>query len=135
MMYQFDTILQQRPTGLRGILGFGSPGSAIYVKSFAAPPSVGDLQAIKRAVEDVSLASGVPPTRVIAVWKAGADAKLADDAYEFVTRDVVQVTLFGKVFECSLQSIEENPDGTYDFIPYIPETIAGPTAPSVPRPA
>ena len=34
----------------------------------------------------------------------------------------MRVTLFGKVYECSLQSIEENADGTYDFIPFIPET-------------
>jgi len=122
MMYKFDAYLRRSPTGLRGLLGFGSPGSAIFVKSFTAPPSRGDFEAIKRAVEDISLATGTPPGRVIAVWRAEGDAKLSDEAYEFVTKDVVRVTLFGKVYECSLQSIEENADGTYDFIPFIPET-------------
>ena len=59
---------------------------------------------------------------MIAVWRADGDAKLTDEAYEFVTKEVVRVTLFGAEHTCSLQSIEENPDGTYDFIPFIPET-------------
>lgn len=134
MMYQFDAYVQAPPTGLRGFLGFGSPGSTIFVKSFGAPPSLTDFQAIKRAIEDVSMATGVPPARVIAVWKAGADAKLSDEAYEFVTKEVVRVSLLGKVHECSLQSIEENPDGTYDFIPFIPEAMPGASALGVARP-
>jgi hypothetical protein len=134
MMYQFDVVVRRPRTGLRGFLGFGSPGSAIFVKSFGAPPSLSDFQAIKRAVEDVSLASGVPPARAIAVWRAEGDAKLPDDAYEFLTGEVVRVTLFGKVYECSMQSIEENPDGTYDFIPFIPET-GGNSLPRTPAPA
>jgi hypothetical protein len=124
MMYRFDALVKRPPTGLRGLLGFGSPGSAIYVKSFTAPPSLSDLQAIKRAVEDISLATRIPPVRVIAVWRADGEAKLSDEAYEFLTREVVRVTLFGVEHTCSLQSIEENPDGTYDFIPFIPEIAA-----------
>ncbi len=124
MMYRFDVLVRRAPTSLRGLLGFGSPGSAIYVKSFTAPPSLGDLRAIQRAVEDISLATRIPPVRVIAVWRADGDAKLSDDAYEFLTREVVRVTLFGVEHTCSLQSIEENPDGTYDFIPFIPEIAA-----------
>ena len=124
MMYRFDVVVQRAPTGLRGLLGFGSPGSAIYVKSFTAPPNLSDLQAIKRAVEDISIGTRVPPWRVIAVWKADGDAKLSDEAYEYVTKEVVRVTFFGVEHTCSLQSIEENPDGTYDFIPFIPEIAA-----------
>ena len=131
MMYQFDVLVRRAPTGLRGFLGFGSPGYAIFVKSFRAPPSVSDLQAIKRAVEDVSMASRTPPVRVIAVWRATEGAKLSDSAYDFVTKEVVRVTILGKVHECSLQSIEENEDGTYDFIPFIPEMTA-PTLPGTP---
>ena len=135
MMYQFDAYLQAPATGLRGFLGFGSPGSAIFVKAFAAPPSATDFRSIQRAIEDISSATGVPPARVIAVWKAGGDAKLSDEAYDFVTKEVVHVTLLGKVYECSLQSIEENPDGTYDFIPYIPEAAPQAGVSGVARPA
>jgi len=124
MMYRFDVVVRRAPTALRGLLGFGSPGTAIYVKSFTAPPSLSDLQAIKRAVEDISIGTRIPPVRVIAVWRADGDVKLSDEAYDFVTKEVVQVTLFGVEHTCSLQSIEENADGTYDFIPFIPE-IAG----------
>ena len=52
-----------------------------------------------------------------------------------MTKEVVHVTLLGKVYECSLQSIEENPDGTYDFIPYIPEAAPQAGVSGVARPA
>ncbi len=128
MMYQFDAYLQRRPAGLGGLLGFGSPGFAVFVKSFPGPPSAADLQAIKRAVEDVSAATTVPPARVIAVWRAEGEARLSDEAYEFVTKEVVRTARFGTVFSCSLESISETADGTYDFIPYVTE-IAGAAAP------
>ncbi|HLE45907.1 MAG TPA: hypothetical protein VI915_02815 [Thermoplasmata archaeon] len=127
MMYQFDAYLQHRPAGLGGLLGFGSPGFAVFVKSFAAPPTATDLQAIKRAVEDISAATSVPPARVIAVWRAEGDARLSDEAYELVTKEVVRTTRLGTVFSCSLESISETTDGTYDFIPYVTE-IAGAAA-------
>ena len=134
MMYQFDVLVRKASSGLRGFLGFGSPGYAIFVKSFRAPPTASDFQAIKRAVEDVSVARRIPPARVIAVWRAEGNEKLSDSAYDFLTKQVVRVTLYGKVHECSLQSIEENSDGTYDFIPFIPET-PGPSLPLIPAAA
>ena len=127
MMYQFDAYLQRRPAGLAGLLGFGSPGFSVFVKSFPGPPTATDLQAIKRAVEDISAATTVPPARVITVWRAEGDARLSDEAYELVTKEVVRTTRLGTVFSCSLESIAETPDGTYDFIPYVTE-IAGAAA-------
>ncbi len=127
MMYQFDACLLRRPSGLGGLLGFGSAGFAVFVKAFPGPPTAPDFQAIKRAVEDVCAATNVPPARVIAVWRAEGDVRLSDEAYEFVTKEVVRAVRFGTAFSCSLESIAETPDGTYDFIPYVTE-IAGASA-------
>ncbi len=119
--HALDAYVQKSPTGLRGWAGIGSPGFAIFVRAYPAPPALADLQALKRAVEDVTAVSGIPPSRVIALWRAEGDAHLSDDAYAFLTREVVHVAGLGRESACSLQSIAETGDGTYDFIPFIPE--------------
>jgi hypothetical protein len=124
MAYPFDAYVQKRSTGMRGWSGFGSPGYSIFVKAFPSPPAAADLYWMKGAVEDISAATGIPPVRVIAVWRAEGDARLSDEAYEFLTREVVRVPRLGEDFACSLQSVAEGPDGTYDLIPYIPETMS-----------
>jgi hypothetical protein len=131
MVYPFDGYVQRSPTGLRGWSGFGSPGYAIFVKAYPAPPTATDLRVLKRAVEDVTAFSGVPPSRVIAVWRAEGDARLSDEAYDVVTKETVQVPRRGRIFSCSLQSIAETADGTYDFIPYIPEVGVAAMGPRV----
>ena len=119
--YPFDAYVQRSPTGLRGWANFGSPGFAVFIKAYAGPPALADLQALKRAVEDVTAASGIPPSRVIALWREDGDARLSDDAYSFLTKEVVHVAGLGREAACSLQSVAESGDGTYDFIPFIPE--------------
>ena len=130
MMYEFDAYVHRAPSPLWQLLGFGSPGFAVYVKSFPHPPTVTDLKSVRRAVEDVSAATKVPPSRVIALWREEGDAKLDDDAYSFVTQEVVATRRLGTTLSCSLQSIAETADGTYDFIPFIPELGSGYAAPA-----
>jgi len=91
---------------------------------------VTDLKSVRRAVEDVSASTKVPPARVIALWREEGDAKLDDDAYAFVTKEVVATKRLGTTLSCSLQSIAETADGTYDFIPFIPELGSGDAGPA-----
>ena len=121
MMYEFNAYLRKAPSGTWRVLGIGSPGFGLFVKAFPAPPKASDLQALKRAVEDICSATKIPPSRVVAVWRVEGDGRLPEDAYEFVTKEVVRFSRLGKEFTCSVQSIAETSDGTYDFIPFIPE--------------
>lgn len=121
MMYEFNAYLRKAPSGTWRVLGIGSPGFGLFVKAFPAPPKASDLQALKRAVEDICSATKIPPARVVAVWRVEGDGRLPEDAYEFVTKEVVRFSRLGKEFTCSVQSIAETSDGTYDFIPFIPE--------------
>ena len=122
MMYGFDAYMVRVPSGTWRPLGIGFPGYAVFVKAFPSPPTRKDLEAMKRGVEDVCSATRVPPARVIAVWRAEGEAHLQAEAYEFLTKEVVRISRFGKKFACSIQSVAETSDGTYDFIPFIPET-------------
>jgi hypothetical protein len=119
MMYQFEAFVGVRPSSLWQVLGSGVPGYSLFVKAFPHAPTVKDLEALKRAAEDVCAATKTPPSRVIAVWKAGANESLDPAAYGYVTSQVVTFAHRGATYHCSLEVIMESPDGTYDFIPVI----------------
>ena len=133
--YQLDAFLSW-PAGTLAPLGVWAAGSAVYVKAFEAPPTRADLEALRRAVEDISQATRLPPGRVISLWKSDGKAEIPDETYAFLTSEVVRVPMRGRTFACSLELVTEMPDGTYDFIPFlmdpVPPTPAG--APSA-RPA
>ena len=128
LTYAFDAVLRSAPSAFARVTGLGPAGFAVFVKAFEATPSLADLQALKRAVEDVSAATRVPPARVIALWRAKGDASVAADAYEFLTRETIVVRIRGSTYACSLELAREGDDGTYDFIPMVVE--AAPSAPT-----
>ena len=124
--YQFDAILMW-PSGTLAPFGVGPSGGSVFVKAFERAPVRADFESLRRAVEDVSLAMRLPPTRVVAVWKSdGTD--IPDDAYAFLTTETVKVALGGRVRACSIELATEMPDGTYDFIPLIVEPWTSPTS-------
>ncbi len=123
LLYSFEAYVLGKPSALWKPLGLGETGYAIFIKAFTEAPTVKDLEALKRAVEDVCLAGKVPPSRVIALWSAQEEQPLSDEAYEFLTTQVVTFRHGGQEFNCSLELITESPDGTYDFIPYITEAL------------
>lgn len=123
LLYQFDAVVRGAPSPLWRPFGLGESGYAIYVKAFDGSPSVKDLDALKEAVEDVSKAEKVPPTRVIALWTPAEEEALSDEAYDFLTSQVVTYRRGGQEYRCSLELIMEAPDGTYDFIPHVTDAL------------
>ncbi len=128
LTYSFDAYVRQPPSLLWRTTTLGSAGFAIYVKSFDQAPSLEDLQALKRAVEDVSLASRIPPARILVLWRAKGEESIPTDVYEFLTKESVQVRIRGSTFACSLELAMERDDGTYDFIPLVVEPAFVPGA-------
>src|SRR3990170_3082390 len=125
LTYGFDAYLRSEPSNLARAVGLGPPGFAIFVKAFEAAPSLSDLQLLKRAVEDVSEATRIPPARVLAVWREAGERSVAADAYDFVIREAVRVRIRGSTYACSLELAREGEDGTYDFIPVVVEAAVG----------
>src|SRR5713226_1358406 len=128
LTYSFDAYVRQPPSLLWRTTTLGSVGFAIYVKSFDQAPTLGDLQALKRAVEDVSLASRIPPARILVLWRAKGEESIPTDVYEFLTKESVRVRIRGSTFACSLELAMERDDGTYDFIPLVVEPAFVPGA-------
>ncbi len=123
LAYSFDAYLRSEPTPLTRVLGIGHPGFAVFVKTFERAPGPTDLKSLKTAVEDVCLATRIPPARILAVWRAHGDEAVTPDAYEFLTKEAARVTIRGSAYACSLELAREGDDGTYDFIPVVVEPV------------
>ncbi|MFQ5883513.1 MAG: hypothetical protein ACE5IO_00265 [Thermoplasmata archaeon] len=117
--YQFDAFVSRPSGSFWKLLKVGYPGYAIYIKRFGEKPRLQDLIALKRAVEEITSVTKLPPRRVIALWARGAEESIDDDAYDFLTSEAGVVRGGVSLMNCSLELISENPDGTYDFIPYV----------------
>jgi len=121
LTYQFDAYLRRDPSTLWRFTSLGAPGFGVFVKSFEHAPTLADLQALKAAVQDVAIATRIPPARILVLWKSKGEENVTPDAYEFLTKDAVRVTIRGSTYACTLELAVECDDGTYDFIPVVIE--------------
>jgi hypothetical protein len=121
LTYQFDAYLRRDPSTLWRLTSLGASGFAVLVKAFEHAPTLADLQALKAAVQDVAVATRIPPARILVLWKSKGEENVTPDAYEFLTKDAVRVTIRGSTYACSLELAVERDDGTYDFIPVVVE--------------
>lgn len=123
--YQFDAYASRPSGSFWKLLRVGYPGYAIYIKQFAEKPRPQDFVALKRAVEEITADTKLPPRRVIALWTRKGEESLDDDAYDFLTTEAGLIKSGVSLMNCSLELISENPDGTYDFIPYVSDVPSG----------
>jgi hypothetical protein len=129
LTYQFDAYVRSEPSSLARALGIGSPGFAVFAKAFDAAPTLADLQALRRAVADITAATKAPPARVLAVWRPAAGATVSPEVYDFLVRETIRTRVRGSTYACSIELASEGADGTYDFIPVVVEpALAGPSA-------
>jgi len=119
VFYNFDAYLTSGSGPLWKGLGIGYPGYQLFIKCFHGPPRIEDLTALKHAVEDVSQATKLPPSRVIALWTRSPEQDLTEEAYQFLSVSSVQFAHRTKRYESTMELIIENEDGTYEFIPYV----------------
>lgn len=121
VFYNFDAYLASKPGILWKLLGVGYPGYQLIIKCFQAPPRVEDLASLQRAAEDVSQATRIPPSRVIALWTRVPNQDLSEEAFHFLGGAIVKFSHRTKNFASTLELVIENQDGTYEFIPYVAE--------------
>lgn len=118
MEYHFDAYIREPAKGLWKSFGFGRHGFAIYIKSFDGPPTIENVQALRKAVEDVCTRSKIPPTRIVALWERKEDENITEGVYNFIlSRPAILKHRF-RSFTCNLEIVSET-EGKYDFIPYM----------------
>src|SRR5467141_1650836 len=123
LTYSFDAYMRQVPSTVRKVFGLGAAGFAVFVKGLDHAPTLADLRSLKSAVEDVSIATGIPPARILVVWRSTKDETVTPDVYDFLTKESARVKIRGSTFVCSLELAIERDDGTYDFIPVVVEPV------------
>jgi hypothetical protein len=121
IFYNFDAYLASKPSPWWKLLGMGYPGYQLFIKCFQAAPRSEDLASLKRAAEDVSQATKLPPSRVIALWTRAPNHDLGEEAYQFLGVAKVEFSHRAKHYVSTLELVIENQDGTYEFIPYVAE--------------
>ena len=119
VVHNFDAMVLAPASALWSLTSWAYPGWCILVKSFEGPPKLDDLKYLKHAAEDVCAAQRVPPSRVVALWNMKEGQAVGEDAYKFLTTEVVTYKRRGDTFLCSLEMIAETAEGTYDLIPFI----------------
>lgn len=124
LAYEFDAYIQSPPGILARAFGLGDPGFAVFVKAYPGQPPVAQLEGLRRAAEDISARTRIPPARVIAVWTAEGDVSIPPETYEFLTSQIVRSHHIGAERGCSLELATETADGTYDFIPVVAQPRA-----------
>ncbi|OPY34653.1 MAG: hypothetical protein A4E32_00127 [Methanomassiliicoccales archaeon PtaU1.Bin124] len=124
IFYQFDAYVASKPSVTWRLFGAGYPGYQLFVKWFEHAPRIEDINALKRAVEDVAQAEGKPASRVIMLWSRKEDEDITEEAYNQLLSTTLVSHHRGRQFACSMELIVENADGTYEFIPFISEAHA-----------
>jgi hypothetical protein len=122
LTYSFDAYIRQVPSTVRKVFGLGPAGFTVFVKGLDHAPTLADLRSLKAAVEDVSIATKIPPARILVLWRSTKDETVTPDVYEFLTKESARVKIRGSTFVCSLELAAERNDGTYDFIPLVVES-------------
>jgi hypothetical protein len=117
--HDFDAMVLAQPSSLWSLTGWAYPGWCMLVKMFGGPPKLDELKYLKHAAEDVTATMKVPPSRVIALWQMKDGQSMSDEAYQFVTSQVVTFRHHGDTFVCSLEIVGEDEDGTYDLVPFV----------------
>src|SRR5207244_4892459 len=100
LTYSFDAYVLQRPSTLWRFLNFGAAGFGVFVKAFDRAPTLGDLQSLKAAVEDVSSATRIPPARILVLWRSKGDESVTPDVYDFLTKESARMRIRGATFAC-----------------------------------
>ncbi len=120
--YEFDLHIVGRPGICWRLLGIGFPGYQLSITKLDRAPRVEDVMSVKRAVEDVSAANRVPPTRTMILWQREGEDDLDDQTYEALTTQVAYFSHRGKRYASTMELVIENLDGTYEFIPYVADS-------------
>jgi len=116
--YQFDAYVQRQVTRHAGLF-LKDAGYAFFVKVFKRPPTLMEMQALERAVQDVTTRTGQAPSRIVALVETPGEVTLDDDVYSHVTDQKLVLYASGRKVAVNLQVVATDEDGTYDFVPKI----------------
>jgi len=88
---------------------------------------IADIDDIERAVRDVVSATSMPPARVVVIYAPGETGPFVERVEDAVFERLMESHLSGKVgwrgYCCAVELLSEEPDGTYDAVPFKPAGV------------
>ncbi|RLF72095.1 MAG: hypothetical protein DRN40_01100 [Thermoplasmata archaeon] len=118
--YHYDAFIIIRPPLLSRIIR-GSGGYSLFIKELKREPGEDYIKKITEELADISRAHGVLPSRVTLIFKAPRGyAGIDEDLYRKVVDEGVYLPGKRRT-RINFQIVAELEDGTYDFIPAIPD--------------
>ncbi len=119
--YHLDAFIQKKPSLIHRFLNMGYPGYSLYVREYKKPPTMDELKAIVRELDDITANGKAYPHRVIMITKGGSNySGIDDEVYDKLTEG--KIWLKGhKEKRINLQLVVELSNGYYEFIPFVPE--------------
>jgi hypothetical protein len=119
--YHLDAYIFSPPSGMWRLLGTGDAGYAFFVKAYDHTPGLSEVQALERAVQDVTSKSLACPSRIVVLVDKKAGALIDDEVYQHVTSKKPVILVGRKKCIINLQVVSVDEDNTYDFVPVIAE--------------
>jgi hypothetical protein len=121
--YALDVYMTRHPGILWLLFGRGYPGYQLMVKTFDHAPRPEELVWLRTIAEDIARRARMPATRVIALWTRAPGQDISEESYNLLMSQVVRFSYRGKRYASSLELIIEDPEGAYEFIPFIADHI------------
>lgn len=119
--HHFDAFLIKKPTFLHSIHKRGNPGYAFFLREYKKTPTEKNIKKMVRELTDLYQRTKIYPNRVVMIFKAGGGYRgLEDDAYDWLVEEKIKIP--GQLKRhVNIQVVAELPEGTYEFVPFIPE--------------
>lgn len=120
--HHFDAAVRIKPGILWRIFGLGgNKGYALYIRVYESKPTLTDIQAFERGVEDVTERCLAVPSRIVAVHESKRQFDgLDEELYTYILNHPFKIKVRGETFTVNVQVATEV-EGIYDFVPMIPE--------------
>jgi hypothetical protein len=119
--YNFDGYIYRPPSFMWRFIGLGDPGYGFYVKCYDHTPGLSEVQALERAVQDVTSKSMLCPSRIVVLVDKKVGALIDDAVYQHITTKKPVIKAGRKKCVVNLQVVSVDEDNTYDFVPVIAE--------------
>jgi hypothetical protein len=119
--YNFDAHIFKPPATTFGMFGFGHMGYAFYLKAYEHTPSLNEVLALERAVQDITTRTVTCPSRLVVLVDKKVGAMVDEEVYQHVTTKKPVIKVGRKKCIMNLQVVSVDEDNTYDFVPVIAE--------------
>lgn len=119
--HHFDAFIIKKPSFLHGLHKRGNPGYALYIKEYRHVPNEKDIRSLMREITDIFQKNKIYPNRVVLIFKAKSGySGLEDEVYDWLVDEKIKIP--GQLKRhVNIQVVAELVEGTYEFIPFIPE--------------